>query len=158
MKVFKPPTWEKPDEIEGLQIFLGGSIEMGKAKDWQTEITEFLSDKQVIIYNPRREDWDSSWEQSFKNKNFRTQVMWETAHLFKSDIVIFYFQGDTKSPITLNEFGKMCIPAKLKYKKVIVCCEENFWRRGNIEVDCYMFDIPLVNTLDELKEELSKIV
>ena len=47
----------------GITVFLAGSIEMGKAVDWQTQIENELKDKLdgdtvVTLYNPRRDDWD----------------------------------------------------------------------------------------------------
>ena len=57
-------------------IFLAGSIEMGKAIDWQTKIQDIMKDENVTIFNPRRDDWDSSWEQKMENEKFREQVEW----------------------------------------------------------------------------------
>lgn len=53
-----------PNKISdaGHTIFLAGSIEMGKAENWQDKVVRLLKDKEVIIFNPRRDDWDSSWE------------------------------------------------------------------------------------------------
>ena len=158
MKTFKPPIYPKISKLSDTRIFLAGSIEMGKAVDWQKELTTFLKDEDVIIFNPRRDDWDSSWEQSIENKEFKEQVIWEMDHLLKSDIVVFYIQADTKSPITLYELGLLSLPAKAGKIKVIVCCEDGFWRGGNVEVVCYKFGIPLVETLNELKAELKKIL
>lgn len=45
---------------EYINVFLAGSIEMGKAKEWQKEFIEALSDKPIRFLNPRRNDWDSS--------------------------------------------------------------------------------------------------
>lgn len=50
-------------------VFLAGSIEMGEAEDWQAQVVKELSD--YTILNPRRGDWDSSWEQSINNPHFK---------------------------------------------------------------------------------------
>jgi succinylglutamate desuccinylase len=46
MKVYKAPE-DYP--LEGLKVFLAGSIEMGKAEDWQTELTNALDGLDVTI-------------------------------------------------------------------------------------------------------------
>lgn len=158
MKVFKPPHFENSSEYEGKKVFLGGSIEMGKAKDWQTEIQNSFKKETVTFFNPRRDDWDSSWEQSIEDERFRTQVMWEIEHILQADIPLFFLQAGTVSPISLWEIGLVTLKHYYKQTNMIVCCEEGFERRGNIEVDCYRFGIPLVATLDELKKELKKML
>lgn len=49
------------------ELFLAGSIEMGKAEDWQSEIIvslrEYLENGKLRIYNPRRIDWNPEWSQ-----------------------------------------------------------------------------------------------
>lgn len=74
MKIVKPL-----DKIPttGYRVFLAGSIEMGAAENWQDKLTELLSDADGYILNPRRDDWDSSWEQAIGNAQFYNQVQWE---------------------------------------------------------------------------------
>lgn len=152
MKAFKPPIFIDSNSFEnGPKLFLAGSIEMGKAIDWQEEITKSLNDYKINIFNPRRDEWDSSWEQKIENEKFRKQVLWELKYINEADIVIFYIQGDTKSPISLMEMG---LTFKDKDKKVFVACENNFWRRGNVEVACYKYNIPLFENLEDLEKEL----
>src|SRR5262249_13162647 len=50
-----------------------------------------------------------------------------------------------KSPITLLELGLFARSGKL-----VVCCPVGFWRRGNIEVVCARYGIPLVDSLKAL--------
>ena len=64
--------------------------------------------------------------------------------LEQADVVVFNFLKDSQAPISLMELG-ICS----KKDNVVVCCEEGFWRRGNIEVVCDTFDIPLVNSIDQ---------
>lgn len=148
MKVFKAPEPVVPKFNSLLiQIFLAGSIEMGKAVDWQAEVTEtFRDDDDVYILNPRRDDWDSSWTQSIDNEQFRTQVEWELEGLNNADIVFMYFAPGTQSPITLLEFGLMV--SHLGHRLVVVC-PEGFWRRGNLEVTCAYWDVPLYDNVED---------
>jgi len=52
-------------------FFLAGSIEMGKAIDWQSQVGNKFNDFDIIIWNPRRLYWDSSWKQSIDNPFFK---------------------------------------------------------------------------------------
>lgn len=134
-------------------IFLAGSIEMGSATDWQTKVTKSLSDLDVVVYNPRRDDWDSSWEQKKDNPQFREQVEWELNALRSADTIIMYFDPNTKSPISLLELGLFA-----KTRNLIVCCPEGFWRKGNVDIVCEQYNIPQVNSLDELTSFLRKML
>ncbi len=69
--VTSPESWEGTTK----RIFLAGSIEMGKAIDWQSEVVNALADTDLTLLNPRRADWDSSWVQSIDNAQFREQVL-----------------------------------------------------------------------------------
>jgi hypothetical protein len=120
---------------------------MGKAEDWQTKITKALDPYFVTVLNPRRDDWDSSWEQTLENKEFRQQVEWEQSAMEQASFIAMYFDPKTQSPITLVEYGQYIDSGKL-----IVACPKGFWRRGNLEVMCNTANIPLLETLDELIE------
>jgi Nucleoside 2-deoxyribosyltransferase like len=126
------------------RVFLGGSIEMGKALDWQKEVTRALTDLDVLICNPRRKAWDASWPNTIDFAPFREQVEWELEALERADLILFYFDPDTKAPITLLELG---LHAR---RKAIVCCPEGYWRKGNVDVVCRRYGIVQVGTLDEL--------
>src|SRR5271154_863946 len=110
MKITKGATMYKaPDATDGglgeLCIFLAGSIEMGKAEDWQAKLFHSIMSHNVTVYNPRRDNWDPSWKQDISNPFFKEQVVWELDHIDLADIVVFYFDPTTMSPITLMELG-----------------------------------------------------
>ncbi len=112
----------------------------------------------VVLLNPRRDSWDSSWVQSITNPMFLEQVNWELDHLERnlpnsSDIVFFYIDPNTKSPITMAEFG-----AVFRSGWAIMCCPEGFWRRGNIEVMCLRAGIHLHDNLDSATAALRDMV
>lgn len=146
-RIYKAPE-EIPLLIDAKTIFLAGSIEMDKAVDWQKHCEELLQDK-FIIFNPRRNEWDSSWSQSIENPNFKEQVSWELNGLEKADIIIMYFAANTMSPISLLEFG---LYAQSKKMKVVV--EEDFWRKGNIDIVCERYEVEQFKTLEELIQNL----
>jgi len=147
MKVVKPLS--KIPTV-GYRVFLAGSIEMGAAENWQDKLTGLLSDTDGYILNPRRDDWDSSWEQSIENAQFRNQVCWELKAMELADRILMYFDPATKSPISLLELGMYCGSGKL-----VVCCPDGFWRKGNVDVVCERYHTPQVKTIEELAQTLT---
>lgn len=143
-RVIKPPA-SLDDVGDARSVFLAGSIEMGKAEDWQSRVARELDSLDVVVLNPRRDEWDASWEQSITNDQFREQVEWELAAQELATVIVMYFAPSTKAPITLLELGLFA-----RSGKVLVCCPSGYWRRGNVEVVCHRYDIPLFETLDEL--------
>jgi len=140
--IIKPPGRGNP---RGPSVFLAGSIEMGKAELWQETFTERLSDLSVTVFNPRRNDWNKEWKQDIAFPKFREQVDWEMDYLEEADVIALYFQPGTMSPISLLELGLHASSGK-----VIVCCPEGYWRLGNVQVVCSRFEIPIVDSMDEL--------
>ena len=130
-------------------LFLAGSIEMGRAEPWQDRVEAALADLDVLILNPRREDWDDRWQQSIHDARFREQVEWELAALERADLIAMYFAPDTRAPITLLEFGLFARSGKL-----VVCCPEGYWRKGNVEVVCAHFGAALLDDLSGLIAEV----
>jgi hypothetical protein len=145
MEIKSPNAMSYPASYTSM--FLAGSIEMGVAERWQDKIVRELSDLPVVLFNPRREKWDISWKQGIDNPNFVEQVNWELDALDKADIILVYIDPNTKSPITLMELG-----IHAKSNKLIVCCPEGFWRKGNVDIVCMRHNIPQVDTLSELIE------
>lgn len=151
--IFKPPT--KPEELNQPVVFLAGSIEMGVAEPWQAQVEEMLQDLDITILNPRRAEWDSSWDQKMENEAFRGQVEWELNGQDRADVIAMYFDPNTKSPISLLELGLYASSGKL-----IVCCEDGFWRKGNVDIVCAKYQIPVYDKLnkfmDAVRERLMK--
>jgi len=63
-----------------------------------------------------------------------------------------YFDSNTKSPITLLELGLFTKVDKHlgTTQKVVVCCPEGFYRKGNVDIVCERYNIIQVPTLDIL--------
>jgi len=140
-------------EIVGTSIFLAGSIEMGTAEDWQSQLVKKLGDQNVTFLNPRRDKWDSTWKQEIENPFFVEQVEWELSALEKADIIFMYFDPNTKSPISLLELGLFA-----KSSKLIVCCQPGFWRRGNVDVVCKRYGVVQVDTLEQGSELILNMI
>jgi len=144
MRVYKPP--EMPIlESNRKSIFLAGTIDMGNSENWQKEVSNFFEDEDDIdIYNPRREDWDNSWQQDFTNPQFFQQVNWELNQLDKATAIIMNFLSDSKSPITLLELG-----VYIHSNKLYVCCPDDFYRAGNVHILCDRFNVPCFKNIHQ---------
>ena len=139
-----------PEKTPGKSVFLAGSIEQGAAEEWQSRITEDLSDITCTIFNPRRLNWDPNWEQRASNPQFREQVEWELNLLEKADVIAMYFDPKTESPITLLELGLHLAAKDAKQRpKLLVCCPEGFYRLGNVEIVCGEVGIPIIPSYEE---------
>ncbi|MBP6855208.1 MAG: nucleoside 2-deoxyribosyltransferase domain-containing protein [Candidatus Pacebacteria bacterium] len=151
MEVIKAP--HKIPENSKPKIFLAGSIEMGVAEDWQTKVSEMLEDEDVILLNPRRDAWNSTWEQTKENPDFKEQVEWELNSLTVSDYIIMYFDPKTKSPISLLETGLFAHDGKL-----LIVCPSGFWRKGNVDIVSEKYNIPQFENLEKLVEYLIPLI
>lgn len=143
--ILKPP--QSLDAVTDFKrtVFLAGSIEMGTAENWQDDVAQSLEMGELTLLNPRRDVWDLTWEQTITNPSFRGQVAWELEAQEKAAMIAMYFAPSTKSPITLLELGLFA-----RSNKLVVCCPDGFWRKGNVEVVCDRYQIPTVRTLDAL--------
>lgn len=133
-------------------VFLAGSIEQGTAENWQDKVAARLDAEGYNVFNPRRKEWDATWEQRYSNIQFRDQVIWEQNALERADVVIFYFDKNTKSPITLLELGQVLAARK----NCVVYCDPEFWRYGNIEVMCHLYGVrlqPCINIMQKLSSK-----
>lgn len=142
----------KYDAKSKYSIFLAGAIDQGTAVDWQKKVARALDNYDVLILNPRRDDWDASWEQSIDNPEFKQQVTWELQAQEDADCVIFVFTKDSKAPITFLEMG-LFAPRK---RDALVCAEEGFYRTGNLDIVCERYQIPIYHSLDELIADLQR--
>jgi hypothetical protein len=127
------------------RIFLGGSIEMGKAPDWQAAFADKIASLSIAAFNPRRMEWDLNWEQDIKDGNLRHQMDWEMKNLDNADVIILYFHPGTVSPVSLMELGRYSQSGRL-----IVCCPEGYHRRGNVQHLCKKDSVHLRDDFDEL--------
>jgi hypothetical protein len=138
-----PATW--PSYDNPASIFLAGSIEMGKAIQWQEHLTNELQDLEVTVCNPRRGQWSTSQVPGERDELFKHQVEWELAALEKVDVITFFFDKNTLSPVTMLELGLWT-----QSGKVVVCCHKDFWKSGNIHHVCKKYNVPYVKDYADL--------
>lgn len=134
-------------------IFLAGTIDMGNSVDWQEDTIKLINSFRPMMYNifnPRRKDWDASWEQMYENPQFYQQVNWELNAIKEADCVLVYFASGSQSPITLLELGILTATPE----KVSVVCEDEFWRKGNVEIVCDLYGIQMYPTIKDWVRKL----
>lgn len=162
MKLLKPV--DNINDTQGTTIFLGGSIDMGSAENWQDIFIDKLKYRDCTIYNPRRDDWDSSWEQKpIPGTPFYEQVTWELNAQSNSNILVYYFADGSQSPITLLELGTFGFepfswgqaPAE---KRIFVYCTEKFYRYGNVKITCDYHNVPVYNGRDQMIEDIRRAI
>ena len=128
-----------------MSVFLAGTIDNGAAEPWAHLVADEFASDDIAFFNPRRENWLPDIEKRAHNPIFREQVEWELFHIETAHIVFFNFLTDSLSPITLQELGY----AIARGSRMVVVCPDGFWRKGNVEIMCERFNIPVYGSLDE---------
>lgn len=147
--VYPPNPFRVRQRPRRPHIFLAGTIEMGAAPRWQDHVARELRGYRGVLLNPRRPQWDSSWEQSIDCPEFKEQVEWELDALTQADLVLMYIHPSSKSPVTLMELGVLAgqAPSRSRFN-FIICCPDGFWRKGNVDILCRRFGILQAQTLE----------
>ncbi len=127
------------------RIFLAGSIDMGKASDWQQQVIAALGSSDVVILNPRRADWNRAWKAELSDPHFAEQVNWELSALDQADVIVMYLAPGSQSPVSLLELGLHARAGKL-----IVLCPDGFWRKGNVDATAERYSIERATSMDDL--------
>ncbi|OPZ66000.1 MAG: hypothetical protein BWY85_00167 [Firmicutes bacterium ADurb.Bin506] len=141
MRLVTPP--ERPTHAERPWLFLAGAIDMGAAEDWQSKAVKALAGFYGTVFNPRRPDWDATWNQTKCDPRMMDQINWELEMLDAVDLIMLWIPGTAKAPIALMELGLHARSGKL-----IVGCEEAFYRYENVRVTCYRHQVPLYHGLE----------
>lgn len=162
----KPPAELLPDK-KRFEIFLAGSIEQGKAEEWQHEFADAIRKMKprpnVALFNPRRDNWDPSWsgisppgdsklftQQVLQQEQLVKQIEWEIEHLERAHLIVMYLQPGTISPVSMLELGIFVKEVFTMKKQMIVLCPEGFHRKTNIDVVCQYYDVTMAKDMTEL--------
>lgn len=139
---------------ESKTIFLAGSTtaSVGAIKEWRVSLIQHLSPLPITILDPYRPDWDSSWVEDISFEPFRTQTQWELEMQEKASLIAFWFDPETKAPVSLLELGLALGRRGEQHagKDVVVVCPKGYWKRGNVQVVCDRYGAQLVDGLQEL--------
>ena len=144
-RTIKPPT-PLPEDLgaRGPSMFLADSIDMGHAPPWQRQVERALDDlPELTLLNPRRDDWDPSWNQSAQHPELRAQITWELDALETASQILMYLAPGSRSPVSLLELGLFARDGRM-----VVCCPEGFWRRANVQIVCERYGVELFKELE----------
>ncbi|KAF9738037.1 hypothetical protein PMIN01_03320 [Paraphaeosphaeria minitans] len=144
-KIHFPPAYPT---LTCPSLILFGTIEASSTSDWATNLTNHLSDLPIQILNPRRDDWDSSWVEDASFPPFKEQVEWEMHFPAEVGLIVIFFKAGSLCPVSLIELGMY---ASVRPGETVVCCEEGFWKKGNVDVVCKKFGVEVVRTVGELE-------
>lgn len=140
--LFNAPEEYDYDELGGIgpekviKIFLAGGI-TGCA-DWQSEcigeLNDILLDDHVMVFNPRRKDFDTG--NSFAAAE---QIEWEFRRLEEMDIFSMYFAASETSvgPICLYELGRYLCRMQMRFpsdwsNRIVISVEEGYSRKKDV--------------------------
>lgn len=149
MKQIKCPEILNPKQ-KGQRVFLAGGIT--GCPNWQAEIVEKLKFHDIVLVNPRRDDFD------YNDPNMAWgQIEWEFNHLQKCDVILFWFPEETLCPITLFELGKFHMNPDYE---VVVGCHPNYARKFDVvtQLDIAGKDLKVVFSIPDLVEQLESIL
>jgi hypothetical protein len=150
MRVFKSPA--KVEKGNDPSIFLAGSIDNGRAYNWQEDVIAHFSEAAVDLYNPRRDEWDAGILADPADPDFCEQVQWELDAMKQADYIIMNLLATSQSPVSLFELGLYA-----NSNKLLVCCPDAFWRSGNVKLVCSYYHIPCFEKIETLLNTLKGI-
>lgn len=141
-----------PMQPNEKSVFLAGTI----VGDWRQRVMESLRDADVTILDPRRGDWDSSWNERVDDSRFRIQTEWELDAQERADIIAMYLSPESEASTSLLELG-----ISARSGKVIVCCLDGFWCKNLVDVVCHRHQLEtapdLVAMIEAVKAAFARL-
>ena len=142
---------EAPNTIESdkKSLFLAGGIT--GCGPWAFKLIENLSDLDIVVFNPRRENFPIDDPSAAK-----AQITWEYVHLRKSFAISFWFGPETIQPIVLFELGSWVV----SNKPLVIGVHPEYKRKQDVEIQTALArpDIKIVYSLDDLTGQIFKKV
>ncbi len=131
LTIVTPPSLFVPRS--GIKIFLGGSIDLGNAPDWNKNVIKFIekfwTEINITLYNPRRPG-------EFNPDDEVEQAAWSISMLNIADYILLYLTGDGASPISTLELGMF-----IKDPRLFLSINEEYSRKEIIEYHYNCFGI-----------------
>ena len=135
--IIKTPVSSNQDLIP--DIFLAGGVTY--SPDWQKEALKMLAGTDLIVANPRRDEFISA-----VGAPARQQIIWEFKNLKSAKVVMFWFPN-AETIITFLELGKELA----RKSNIVVGVDPDYSRRFDIETQVHL-ELPravIYTTLDE---------
>lgn len=127
-------------------VFLAGGIT--GCYDWQRTVLMYLKDANLVVCNPRRENFPSPTSREIAQE----QISWEHRYLRDCDLVAIWFPCETLCPITLLELGTLL----RSNKPLVVGIHPGYARKMDLEIQIplYRNDVRIVNFLPDFANEI----
>lgn len=149
---------ERPDLTGRRTVFLAGTTSATGEADWRESLASALGGqlppdtaRDIVLLNPKRDDWDSTWREDFRDARWAEQVQWELDMQDAAHLVVVFFHGVSPAPISLLELG-LCV----RSGRAVVCALDNYSKRGNVEAVCRRYGAVMVNTPEELAAKVAE--
>ncbi|KAI5460448.1 hypothetical protein BGZ63DRAFT_387257 [Mariannaea sp. PMI_226] len=143
-KIVRAP--QPPGQFKWPSIFLAGTISAPGEPDWREDVSKALAYQPLVIFNPKRDDWDSTWKESLSDSRWAEQIQWELDMQDQATIVAVFFDATTDAPTSLSEMGLAARAGKL-----IACALDGYSKRGYVEAVCRQYKATFVTTEEDFK-------
>ncbi len=138
---------DAPIEYDGHlpSIFLAGGIT--GCELWQSQISEMLSNEDIAVLNPRRENFPMSDPDAAEE-----QIRWEFRHLARATAALFWFPPQSLCPIALYELGKWSAGSR----PLFVGTDPGYQRQVDVKIQTALArpDVSVVHSLQDLSEQV----
>jgi len=130
-------------------LFLAGGIT--GCPDWQSKVVNELKGVEVIVFNPRRENFPIN----DPNAAF-DQIKWEHDMFRQSDMLSFWFCAETMCPIVLYELGAW----SMTEKPIVIGMDPKYPRRQDVEIQTKLVrpDIKIVYSIQEFINAILQMI
>lgn len=136
----------RPKQAHRVSIFLAGTTSATGEPDWRATLIAGLASHNVTIFNPKRDDWDSTWTEDFSDPRWAEQIQWELDMQDAADVIVVFFHGVTAAPIALAELGM-----STRTGKTVACALDGYSKRGYVEAVCRKYMAPFVRSEEDLR-------
>ena len=161
MRYIEAPQNYAPRPGDPPALFLAGGI--SGCENWQAQACELLADAPVVVFNPRRADFDvADSAAAYK------QIAWEYHHLRRADVTLFWFPACDRSvtvqPIALFELGATLEGANCYGRRLVVGVDQGYPRLFDVIEQCrharpgLAVHISLQETVSAALEELAELI
>ena len=141
-----------------VSVFLAGGIT--NCPNWQKKVIEGLSDTDITVLNPRRENFPIH-DPNASNE----QIKWEFDALESASIFSMYFaDADSDQPICMYELGRNLMRIQMRFpkdwkKRIVITADSKYRRYSDVVIQTGLATdnaITIYNTLNEHIEAIKK--
>ncbi|KAF2270342.1 hypothetical protein CC78DRAFT_451341, partial [Lojkania enalia] len=93
-----------------------------------------LSDLSITIFDQRSSDWHQTQRLGNSHTSSKKYLSWKLACLEEADVIALYLQ-----PVLISSSDMLELRIYSSSGKLVVCCPEGLWRRGDVEIVCQDF-------------------